>query len=211
MTPIRALIADDHALFREGLRLILQLAPDVEVAGEVHRAADLLAAVTATPCDVVLLDLQMERSSFADIEALSKLARVVVLTASERSEDALAAIRLGAQAVVHKRFASETLLDAIRAAARGEAWLPASLQTEMTRRLREPPERELTAREREIVRLVALGLRNAEVGKRLHISEVTVKTHLNNVFQKLSIRDRVELTHYAIRSGLVSVAEPKGR
>ena len=98
-TPIRIIIADDHAMFRHGLRLVLDLEPDVEIVGEVHRAADLLATVRSTPSDLLLLDLQMERWSFADIEPLSKEVGIVVVTASERTEDALHAIRLGARAV----------------------------------------------------------------------------------------------------------------
>jgi DNA-binding NarL/FixJ family response regulator len=205
--PVRVIIADDHALFRQGLRLLLDLEPDVKVVAEVHRAADLVATVRSFPSDLVLLDLQMERWSFADIEPLSKEVGVIVLTASERTEDALHAIRLGARAVVQKRFASETLMEAIRAAAEGHTWLPPALQTELANQWRQPEVKTLSAREREIARLVALGLHNAEIAKKLFISEVTVKTHLNNVFQKLSIRDRVGLVRYAIRIGLVDVHE----
>lgn len=207
MTRIRILIADDHALFRHGLRSLLELQPDIEIVEEVARAADVEAALAAHPCQVLLLDLQMERWSLSDIEGLAPRVAVVVLTASEHTEDALAALRLGARAVVQKRFAVETLLDAIRAAAGGTVWLPAEVQAALAERWRSADRRELTDREREITRLVASGLRNAEIGKRLFISEVTVKTHLNNVFQKLGIRDRVELTLYAIRIGLVAVSD----
>ncbi len=205
--PIRTIIADDHALFRQGLRLLLDLEPDVKVVAEVHRAADLSSTVRSVPSDLLLLDLQMERWSFADIEPLSKEVGIVVLTASERTEDALRAIRLGARAVVQKRFASETLMDAIRAAADGLTWLPPALQAELAKQWREPEARTLTPREREIVRLAALGLHNAEIAKKLFISEVTVKTHLNNIFQKVSVRDRVSLVRYAIRIGLIDVHE----
>jgi DNA-binding NarL/FixJ family response regulator len=205
--PIRTIIADDHALFRQGLRLLLELEPDVKVVAEVDRAADLAATVRSVSSDLLLLDLQMERWSFADIEALSRQVKIVVLTASERTEDALRAMRLGARAVVQKRFASETLIDAMRAAADGLTWLPPALQAELTKQWREPEARTLSPREREIVRLVALGLHNAEIAKKLSISEVTVKTHLNNVFQKVSVRDRVSLVRYAIRIGLVDVHE----
>jgi DNA-binding NarL/FixJ family response regulator len=205
--PIRTIIADDHALFRQGLRLVLDLEPDVEVVAEVERAAELASTVRAVPCDLLLLDLQMERSSLDDIERLSKEVGIVVLTASERTEDALLAVRLGARAVVQKRFASETLIDAMRAAVEGLTWLPPALQAELAKQWREPVAKTLTRREREIVRLVALGLRNAEIAKRLFISEVTVKTHLNNIFQKLSVRDRIGLVRYAIRVGLAGVHE----
>jgi DNA-binding NarL/FixJ family response regulator len=108
---------------------------------------------------------------------------------------------------VFKRFAIETLMTAVRAVADGQVWMPPSLQADVAARLGEPASAALTRREREIVRHVALGLRNAEVAKRLAISEVTVKTHVNNIFQKLGIRDRVELALYAIRMGIIGVNE----
>src|SRR5262249_10834755 len=113
------------------------LETDVKVMAEVHRAADLAATVRSVCSDLLLLDLQMERWSFADIETLSKEVGVIVLTASERTEDALHAVRLGARAVVQKRFASETLMEAIRAVADGQTWLPPELQTELAKQWRE--------------------------------------------------------------------------
>ncbi len=208
--PIRIVIADDHTLFRQGLRSMLRLRDDVAVVGEAERAADLPALLAGTPCDVLLLDLQMERSSLADIEALSRRVGVVVVTASERAEDALSALRTGARGVVFKRFAIETLMDAVHAVVAGHVWMPPALQAQLAAQLRMPPAERLTPREREIVRHVALGLRNAEVARRLFISEVTVKTHLNNVFQKLGLRDRVALALYAVRPGLVGVHEGGG-
>jgi DNA-binding NarL/FixJ family response regulator len=96
-------------------------------------------------------------------------------------------------------------MDAIRAVAQGHVWAPPVLQAHLAARLREPQGEPLTAREREIVRHVALGLRNAEVGRKLFITEDTVKTHLNNIFKKLRLRDRTELTRYAIRVGIVGI------
>jgi DNA-binding NarL/FixJ family response regulator len=207
MAPLRIGIADDHALFRQGLRSLLKIQEDMEVVAEAERAADLGNLLDRTPCDILLLDLQMERSSLADIETLAARVAVVVVTASQRAEDALAALRAGARAVVFKRFALETLTDAIRVAAEGNVWMPPVLQAQITAQLKVPATEQLTPREREIVRHVALGLRNAEVARRLFISEVTVKTHLNNVFQKLRLRDRVGLTLYAIRTGIIGVHE----
>ncbi|HEV7733770.1 MAG TPA: response regulator transcription factor [Candidatus Binatia bacterium] len=205
--PIRVIIADDHALFRQGLRSMLRLQPDVTITADVDRIADLPGALATTPCDVVLLDLQMDRNTLPDIEALGRRVRVVVVTASEQPGDALAALRAGARAVVWKRFAIETLMEAVRAVMEGHVWMPPALQAELTTQMLKPSNEALSAREREIVRLVAMGLRNAEIGRRLAITEATVKTHLNNVFQKLTIRDRVELTRYAIRVGLIGVNE----
>lgn len=206
---VRVILADDHTLFRGALRSQLAREADIEVVGEVERAGDLAATIDRVACDVLLLDLQMERWSLNDIEELSKRVRVVVVTASERSADALAAVRLGARAVVQKHLAFETLVGAIRAVAEGLVWLPPHLQTELAEDWRSPGRTSLTEREREVTRLVAVGLRNAEIAKRLFISELTVKTHLNNVFQKLALRDRVELTRYAIREGLVGVHDPE--
>jgi len=204
---MRVAIADDHALFRQGLKSLLRLQPDVTVVAELERADALLSTLEHTPCDILLLDLQMERSAFVDIEALAERVAVVVVTATERVEDALAALRAGARGLVFKRFAIETLMTAIHAVMEGHVWLPPALQAEITTRLREPAGVSLTRREREIVRHVALGLRNAEVAKRLCVSEGTVKTHLNNIFQKLGLRDRVELALYAVRMGIIGATE----
>jgi len=205
--PTRVVLADDHALFRQGLRSLLRQQPDFEVVAEVERASDLLTTLAGTPCDILLLDLQMERWMVNDVETLAGVTRVIVLTASERIEDGLAVLRLGARGVVQKRFAVETLMEAIRAVADGLVWMPATLQAELAAQLRSAPAVKLTARENEVVRCVALGMRNAEIAEQCQISEATVKTHINNIFQKLECRDRVELTRYAFRTGLLSPRE----
>lgn len=206
-SPIRLILADDHALFREGLKSLLKHEPDVSIVAETDRIESLPSVVADAPADILLLDLQMERSTLEEIGALSQRIAVIVVTASELIGDAMAAIRLGARAVVLKRFAVETLMDAIRSVAGGDVWLPPNVQGELAARLRNPSASPLTVREEEVVRHVALGLRNAEVGRRLFISEQTVKTHLNNIFQKLGIQDRSELTRYAIRTGIIGVHE----
>jgi DNA-binding NarL/FixJ family response regulator len=202
---IRVVIADDHAMFRQGLRALLRLSADVRVLAEAERADDILRTLADHPCDVLLLDLQMERPTLADIESLCQITRVAVLTASEELGDALSAVRRGARAVVQKRYAVETLLEAIHAAADGLVWMPPSVQAALAAELGEPRDRKLTAREQEIVRHVSLGLRNGEVAERLRITEGTVKAHMNNIFHKLNVRDRVELALYALRAGLISV------
>jgi DNA-binding NarL/FixJ family response regulator len=205
--PIRIILADDHELFRQGLTSLLKHQPDVTIVAETDRVEALRSLLDATPCDLLLLDLQMERSALGDIEALATRVPVVVVTASELVGDALGAIRLGARAVVFKRYAVETLMDAIRAVIRGDVWMPASVQGQLAARLQNPLMNPLSPREEEVVRYVALGLRNAEVAKKLFISEQTVKSHLNNIFPKLGVRDRVELTVYAIRAGIIGVHE----
>jgi DNA-binding NarL/FixJ family response regulator len=205
-TPIRLIIADDHALFRQGLKSLLQLQPDIEVVAEVERATELRTTLSNTYCDVLLLDMQMDRWLMDDIPDLAKLTTVIVLTASESGESGVQAVRLGARAVVHKRFAIETLMTAIHTVRGGLVWMPPTVQAEFAAQGSSTAKR-LTARELEVVRFVAVGLRNAEVAERLSITESTVKTHLNNIFEKLELRDRVELVIYALRNGLVAAQD----
>ncbi|HUN60089.1 MAG TPA: response regulator transcription factor [Candidatus Binataceae bacterium] len=200
------IIADDHALFRQGLRSLLLLQPDMIVAAEVESADKLPGVLAQNPCDILLLDLQMDRWTMDDIPSLAQKTAIIVLTASESVENGMAALRLGARALVQKRFAIETLMTAIQAVLEGNVWMPPSLQAAFTQQ--DPASRKrLTRRESEIIRCVAMGMRNAEVAEQLSLSENTVKTHLTNIFQKLGIRDRLGLTHYAIKRGLVSVRD----
>jgi DNA-binding NarL/FixJ family response regulator len=203
--PCRIAIADDHALFRQGLKSLLELHPETVVVAETDRADEIPAMLARTACDVLLLDLQLDRSVLGDVRGLAARVRVIVVTASERPEDAVEAVTAGAQGVVLKRFAIETLLEAIRAVTAGDVWMPPSAQSYIARELRAATVPVLTDREREVVRYVALGLRNAEVGRKLFIAEHTVKTHLTNIFQKTGVRDRVELALYAARTGLIGV------
>jgi DNA-binding NarL/FixJ family response regulator len=199
--PFRLVIADDHRLFRQGLKSLLKSEPEVTVVGETDHVGELAALLAATPCDLLLLDLQMERSVLSDIGTISARVPVIVLTASEVPADAVAALRSGARAVVFKRFAVETLMDAIRTVAADDVWMPPSLQTHMAAQLRSPGTGALSPREEDVLRHVAMGLRNAEIGEKLSISEETVKTHLNRIFKKLGVRDRVELALHAARGG----------
>jgi DNA-binding NarL/FixJ family response regulator len=203
---MRFIIADDHALFRQGLKSLLALEPGFEVVAEVQHSAELPLALAAHQFDLLLLDLQMDRWLMDDLPELSKSHPVIVITASESAENAAQAMRLGARAVVQKRFAIETLMVAVKAVAQGLVWMPPAVQAEFAA-MDQSLDRELTSRETEIVRCVAIGMRNAEVAERLSISEATVKTHLNNVFHKLRMRDRLELVHYAIRRGLVDIID----
>jgi two-component system nitrate/nitrite response regulator NarL len=202
---LRVAIADDHALFRQGLKSLLALRADMLVVGETDHVDDVAPMLGAAAADVLLLDLQMDRSSVLEIAGLAAKVKVIVVTASEHAEDSLAVIRAGASGVVFKRFAIENLVEAITEVAAGKVWMPSSLQARIAAELREPAAAPLTPREREIVGYVALGMRNAEVAKKLFISEDTVKTHLNNVFQKLGVRDRVQLTRWAIRLGVIGI------
>ena len=203
--PVRLVIADDHALFRQGLRSLLRLQPGIDLVAEISNTQELQSVVAATMPDMLLLDLQMDQWSMDQIPQLARMTKVIVLTASENIEIGMRALKLGARAIVQKRFAIETLVTAIQTVAEGHVWMPPSLQTEFA-----DPEnsavKKLTAREAEIVRCVAAGMRNARIAQNLSITESTVKSHLNNIFQKLGVRDRLGLMHYAVKSGLVSIA-----
>jgi len=203
-TLIRLIVADDHALFRDGLKSLLGRQRDMKVVGEVDSADRVSEVLDGTACDVLLLDLQMERWALDDVGQLATRTKVIVLTASESVENAITAMQLGARAVVQKRFAVETLIEAIHAVAAGSVWMPPKLQAEVAARWAVSGSKRLTSREAEIVRLVATGLRNAEIAERLSITEATVKTHLSNVFEKLEVRDRTELAVYALRHRLVA-------
>ncbi len=205
-TPLRIVIADDHALFRQGLKSLLMLQPDTQVVAEIESANDVEPAVSRADSNVLLLDLQMDRWMMDDIPQLSRLTNVIVLTASESAENGVKALRLGAKGIVQKRFAIETLMMAVRSVADGLVWMPPMVQTEFARQ-ESSSGKELTPRESEIVRYVCSGMKNIEVAERLAITESTVKTHLNNIFQKLGVRDRLELTHYAIKTGMVAVLD----
>jgi two-component system NarL family response regulator len=205
-TPLRIIIADDHALFRQGLKSLLMLQPDTQVVAEIESANDVEPVVSRSDSNVLLLDLQMDRWMMDDIPQLSRLTNVIVLTASESAENGVKALRLGAKGIVQKRFAIETLMMAVRSVADGLVWMPPMVQTEFARQ-ESSSGKELTPRESEIVRYVCSGMKNIEVAERLAITESTVKTHLNNIFQKLGLRDRLELTHYAIKTGMVAVID----
>jgi DNA-binding NarL/FixJ family response regulator len=200
---IRLLIADDHALFRGGLKSLLRRQRDMQIVGEVDNVEFLKPTLARVACDVLLLDLQMQRWLLNDIGDLASLTKVLVLTASESVENAITAMRLGARAVVQKRFAVQTLLVAIRTVASGQVWMPPDLQSEIAAQWSTTgAAKRLTDREMEVVHYVAAGCRNVEIAGHLSITETTVKTHLNNIFKKLELRDRVELAVYALRHGL---------
>ena len=203
--PIRLVVADSHTLFRQGLKSLLAPNSEFKVVGEAEQASELRSVASHKQCDVILLDLQMDRWVMQEISWLSRRTAVVVLTASENPADIASAIRFGARAVVPKRLSLETLIAALRAAAGGLIWFPPATADEFAQRLDSLRPNRLTSRESAIVRYVAEGLRNAEVAEALEISENTVKTHLTNVFRKLAVRDRVELARYAIRNGWINL------
>ena len=206
----RIVIVDDHTLFRDGLRTILETEEDLEVVADAESAEDIVELVWQTRPDVLLLDIRMPQGSGLDaVPAVLKISpntQVLVLTASDEKEEHVRAFRLGAKGVILKDSARQTLMQAIRTVCRRRGLDgPAhggALAEELSHMGEGEPistrqENGLTERELEIVRLVASGYKNKEVGATLAISERTVKTHLTNIFQKLGVRDRVGLVMYA--------------
>jgi DNA-binding NarL/FixJ family response regulator len=207
VTSIRVIVADDHTLVRQGIVALLAGAQDIDVVGEAATLADVEPLLAEIGCDVLLLDLRLERYALSDIPGFADRTRVVALTASDDLDEALTVMRAGARGVVFKSLAVDTLREAIRTAHAGQAWMPPALQAHVVAGLQHAGPDVLTRRERDIVRHVGLGLRNADIARRLFVSEQTVKTHLNNIFRKLGIRERVQLARYAVRTGLVGVHE----
>jgi two-component system, NarL family, nitrate/nitrite response regulator NarL len=205
------LIADDHAIFRDGLRMLLETQPDFRVVGEAKDGEETVSLVRELKPDVLLLDLAMPR--FPGLDVLYELARsstpvrsIVLAAAAERSE-MVQAIHLGARAVVLKHSGIQVLLECIHAVMAGRYWVGdenLSDLTEVLRRLLPPPGSRaasralgLTARELEVVATVASGYTNKDIAQKFSISEHTVKNHLTNIFDKLGFSNRVELALFA--------------
>ncbi|MFF0569706.1 response regulator [Streptomyces sp. NPDC004041] len=205
---IRVLLADDHPVVREGLRGMLDAEPDLTVVGEASSGPRAEALCAELLPDIVLMDLRMPGgggvASIRRIRAAALPCRVVVLTTYESDGDILRAVEAGASGYLLKDLGRAELADAIRAAARGETVLAPTVATRLVDQLREAPEvPRLSERETQVLRLVAEGCTNAEIGRRLFIGESTVKTHLLRVFGKLGVSDRTAAVTGAMRHGLL--------
>jgi two-component system nitrate/nitrite response regulator NarL len=214
---IRILVADDHAIFRDGLRKLLEVTDEVEIVGEASNGVECTKMLAKLKPDILLLDLRMpEKDGLGVLEEINfdtLPTRVIVLTAAEDDRDVVRAMRLGARGVVLKQSASDLLLKSIRKVYDGEIWLDNRMTAEVIDAFKKSSEsgqrREkplLSDREKEIVQLVAQGFRNREIGEKLFISEQTVKNHLHNIFDKLGVSDRLELALYAIHHRLIDQA-----
>ncbi|PYU30776.1 MAG: DNA-binding response regulator [Acidobacteria bacterium] len=211
---IRTLVADDHAIFRDGLRKLLSSTDDIAIIGEASNGADCIKMLAKLKPDILLLDLRMpDKDGLAVLEEVnfdSLPTRVIVLTAAEDDRDVIRAMRLGARGVVLKQSATDLLVKSIYRVHAGEIWLDNRITAEVMKAFAKSsdngPRREkplLSNREKQIVQLVAQGYRNKEMGEKLFISEQTVKNHLHNIFDKLGVSDRLELALYAIHHRLV--------
>ena len=219
---VRVMIVDDQALVRAGFRMILEAEPDIEVVGEAADGGEALAAWQQSKPDVVLMDVRMPEMD--GIEATRRLlaqdemeTKVVMLTTYDMDEYVYDALRAGASGFLLKDVPPEQLVEGIRSVASGDALLAPSVTRRVIEEfVRRPPAsvrtlpaklEDLTARELEVLRLVARGLSNAEIATRLFVSETTVKTHVAHVLMKLDLRDRVQAVVLAYESGLILPGE----
>jgi DNA-binding NarL/FixJ family response regulator len=207
MRPIRLLIADDHPVVRDGLRAMLATQPDMELVGEAATGTQAVAHARALLPDVVLMDLQMPEldgpGAIASLREQAPQVRVLVLTTYGTDADITRAVDAGATGYLLKDAPREQLFGAIRAAARGESVLSPSVATRVLGRMRAPAEEALSPRELEILQAVARGLSNKDIGRRLYVSEATVKTHLLRVFSKLGVDDRTAAVTVALERGII--------
>ncbi|GAA4058932.1 response regulator transcription factor [Microbacterium laevaniformans] len=214
--PIRVVLVDDQALFRAGIRMVIDSQPDLTVVGEAGDGAEGVRVVRQTRPDVVLMDIRMPvmdglaatAELLSDTTLASAPPRIVMLTTFDLDEAAARAIRQGASGFLLKDADPEFLLAAIRTVQSGSAVIAAAATRELFAqfssplRAAPPAFAELTEREREIFALAARGLSNAEIAQREFLSEATVKTHISRVLGKLGLRDRVQLVVFAFEHGL---------
>jgi DNA-binding NarL/FixJ family response regulator len=216
---VRVLVADDQALVRAGLRMLLSGEEDLEVVAEATNGREAVALAARWRPDVVLMDIRMPELDGLEasrrILAADPEARVLVLTTFGLDEYVYEALRLGASGFVLKDDPPEQLLEAVRTVAAGDALLSPAVTrrviaqfTRMRRQAPPPAVGALTERELDVFRLIAQGLSNAEIGRELFISDTTVKTHVTRLFQKLELRDRAQAIVLAYQTGLFDEPEP---
>jgi DNA-binding NarL/FixJ family response regulator len=204
---IRVLLADDHLVVRTGLRAMLDQVPDLEVVGEAGDGAEAVALTGSLRPDVVLMDLRMPGtdgvSATARLRELHPTISVLVLTTYDTDADILRAIEAGATGYLLKDVTRDELLGAIRSTAAGRSILASGVASRLLGRMRAPAPAALSAREIEVIELVARGHTNKEIARRLHLSEATVKTHLLHIFSKLQVDDRTQAVTTALETGVI--------
>ncbi|MFJ3309238.1 response regulator [Streptomyces sp. NPDC086549] len=211
--PARVVVADDQTVVREGIVMLLGLLPGIEVVGAAGDGDEAVKLVAELAPDVVLMDLRMPRCN--GVEATRRIraehpgTQVVVLTTYADDESLFPALRAGARGYLTKDAGGDEIVRAVQSVLSGEAGLSPSVQRRLLERLSEPEPRPapaesdgLTARETEVLVLIAEGLTNQEIARRLHVSTATVKTHINNLFAKTGLKDRAQAVRYAYGKGL---------
>jgi DNA-binding NarL/FixJ family response regulator len=216
---IKVLIVDDHALFRRGLQMVLENETDIDVIGEASDGAEAIEQAERTVPDVVLMDVRMPRRT--GIEATRAIkdslpsAKILMLTISDEEADLYEAIKAGASGYLLKEISIEEVSDAVRAVHAGQSLISPSmaskLLTEFATMVKRRDERvqmpgpRLTDRELEVLKLVAKGMNNRDIGQELFISENTVKNHVRNILEKLHLHSRMEAVVYAVREKLLDI------
>jgi len=216
-SSIRILIADDHAIFRDGLRRLLEAEPDLRVVGEAADGDEAVNLTRQLKPDVLLLDLAMPRTPGMEaLEELSKSStpvRTILLTAGVERAQIVEALQLGARGVVMKESATQVLLKAVHAVMKGDYWVGRESVSDLVKTLRElspsapaAPHKNkfgLTPREFEVISAIVAGYSNKDIAQKFSISEQTVKHHLTNIFDKLGVSSRLELALFAVNHSLL--------
>jgi two-component system response regulator NreC len=216
MDPIRVLLAEDHIIVRDGLRMLLQSAPDFTVVAEAANGREAVAYAKQTRPDVAILDISMPELGGLEatrlIKAESPQTQVLILTMHESDEYFFRALEAGASGYVLKKAATQDLIAAARAVARGEAFLYPSVAKKLiadyVHRMQSGAEQtgyaHLSEREREVLLLIAEGLSNQQIAERLAVTPSTVQTHRAHILEKLGLQTTADLIKYAVQHGLVS-------
>src|SRR5216110_134498 len=217
--PIRVLIVDDHALFRRGLEMVLGDEPDIELVGEASDGAEAVERALEIMPDIVLMDVRMPKRSgieaTAQIKDLLPHVKILMLTISDEEADLYDAIKAGASGYLLKEIPIEEVSDAIRSVWAGQSRISPSMASKLltefaaiskaTEERPQMPAPRLTDREMEVLKLVAQGLNNRDIAKKLYISENTVKNHIRNILEKLHLHSRMEAVVYAVREKMIEI------
>jgi len=212
--PIRVLIVDDHTIVRKGIRALLAEIEGIEVVGEADNGQEAIAQAETLHPDVILMDLAMPKmdgiEATRQIRASQPESRILVMTSFAADDKVFPAIKAGALGYLLKESAPEDLVQAIRQIHRGESSLHPTIARKVLQEITHPSDRPptpnpLTEREEEVLRLVAQGLSNQDIARKLNISDPTVRTHVSNIMSKLHLATRIQAALYALREGLVSL------